>query len=304
MSESKLSKPKLRYSCKFPGCNNKQYTADHSLAYLNKRFRRFPRSNDIRKKWIAVCIIDHSVNCDHFYVCDDHFFDEDFFNQTKHRLNWNSVPKPSQTSANLASKKTQFSLAKAESSSTAGHTELSASRDERSETEITQDLRETLNINSFGIASSCANNIESRTSVSKESNGNNDNLNLPKLSNQEPFEDNINDYEKNSSNNELDYPDDGLPISTSLLLEVGEMLKTTSHRQINEDELLEDDVISDLEDAKLLLPAKRKSTDAEILGRIGLKKKDLTPRKSEMYKIFRNVNSKFSKLKNKLQKKR
>ena len=84
-------KPKLKWSCKFPQCENKYYSPSNSNI-KTIRFHRFPRDNQGRKKWQAVCQIENSVNCDNFYVCDDHFKQDHYINHLRQRVKYNAVP--------------------------------------------------------------------------------------------------------------------------------------------------------------------------------------------------------------------
>ena len=85
---------KVTRSCKFPGCEKKCYTPiDENMK--NPRFHRFPRDNKNHRAWKNVCQIESSINCSHFYVCDDHFVEIDYFNHLKQRGTFNAVPSAS-----------------------------------------------------------------------------------------------------------------------------------------------------------------------------------------------------------------
>ncbi|XP_049784920.1 uncharacterized protein LOC126187718 [Schistocerca cancellata] len=44
-------------------------------------------------KWESVCKLSPEVNCASYFVCEDHFFEEDFMNKSRHRLNRGVFPK-------------------------------------------------------------------------------------------------------------------------------------------------------------------------------------------------------------------
>jgi len=66
---------RLKYSCKFPNCQNKYYWPNIN----NKHFFRFPvKDKPICDKWRNICQIG-DVSCVNFYVCEDHFLPSDIF---------------------------------------------------------------------------------------------------------------------------------------------------------------------------------------------------------------------------------
>lgn len=87
---------KFRYSCKYPSCKSKYYSPITNIDYKNKHFFIFPKDQDLLKNWKTICKIDSFVNCTHFYLCEDHFNNSDFKNETRSRLNYRVIPKTSE----------------------------------------------------------------------------------------------------------------------------------------------------------------------------------------------------------------
>ncbi|XP_049798303.1 uncharacterized protein LOC126229605 [Schistocerca nitens] len=83
----------LKYSCKFPSCSSDNYVGS-TEEICNKHFYRFPKQpQELILKWKSVCKLSPGVNCASYFVCEDHFFEEDFMNKTRHRLNRRVFPK-------------------------------------------------------------------------------------------------------------------------------------------------------------------------------------------------------------------
>lgn len=84
---------RLRYSCKFPDCNNKFFCPIYRKGYINKHFFRFPKDNHLQQVWKNICKLPEETNGSSFYVCEDHFSTSDFVNIKRDRLIFKACPK-------------------------------------------------------------------------------------------------------------------------------------------------------------------------------------------------------------------
>lgn len=84
---------RLRYSCKFPDCNNKFFSPVYRKGYINKHFFRFPKDNHLQQVWKHICELPEGTNGSSFYVCEDHFSTSDFVNSKRDRLIFKACPK-------------------------------------------------------------------------------------------------------------------------------------------------------------------------------------------------------------------
>mgnify|MGYP002775257617 FL=1 len=82
---------RIRYSCKYPSCNNSYFT-NIKGSYQNKKFFHFPKDSNTHAAWKFVCQISPSKNCRNFFVCENHFTFYDFIDLQRKTLKKGSIP--------------------------------------------------------------------------------------------------------------------------------------------------------------------------------------------------------------------
>lgn len=89
-NSKKGAKKRVKYRCSYPKCTNCWYLNDHDKT--NKHFFRFPKNVLIQEAWRRVCRVQRSPVPVTFRICEDHFKEDQFTNQSKNRLKQNAVP--------------------------------------------------------------------------------------------------------------------------------------------------------------------------------------------------------------------
>ncbi|XP_049945281.1 uncharacterized protein LOC126427107 isoform X1 [Schistocerca serialis cubense] len=87
---------RLKYSCKFPGCRSGYFSnINTNIKHQNRHFYKFPApsKSELLKQWKLICNIAEDIDCGSYSVCENHFFQADFVNFSRHRLNRGVIPK-------------------------------------------------------------------------------------------------------------------------------------------------------------------------------------------------------------------
>ncbi|XP_049845260.1 uncharacterized protein LOC126297990 [Schistocerca gregaria] len=77
----------LKYSCQFFSCLSAYYMGSTEKV-SNEHFYIFQKlPQELLLKWESVCELSPDMNCATYFVCENHFFEEDFMNKTRQWLN-------------------------------------------------------------------------------------------------------------------------------------------------------------------------------------------------------------------------
>lgn len=91
MARSSTKIGKCTYCCAALGCSNIYYTKIVAKDYVNKRFFRFPKKEDIRReKWFQIMGLPSTGSRVH--LCEDHFADKMFTDSAHTRLSKFALP--------------------------------------------------------------------------------------------------------------------------------------------------------------------------------------------------------------------
>lgn len=81
------------FSCKYPSCKNSYFSKLVDKNYQNKKFYRFPKSPTAAQNWKRACQVSPLKNCQNYFICEDHFSENDLVNLNgPKRLKHGAVP--------------------------------------------------------------------------------------------------------------------------------------------------------------------------------------------------------------------
>lgn len=81
----------IKFRCSYPNCEN-SFIWSNKEKIENKHFYKFRKNKEAFMKWKKACGFVDNASCINKRICEDHFQRKDFINITKHRLNPNAVP--------------------------------------------------------------------------------------------------------------------------------------------------------------------------------------------------------------------
>lgn len=277
----------LKYSCKFPICRNSYFHAIDKKKVTNKHFFKFPHNNSKRLEiWKKFCNIADG-DCKNYYLCEDHFEIKQFKNISRSRLNWNAIPSQTLPINNMHNMSVDLSVNSenldVDSVNMPSDLPIYSVNSDVNNENITIDLSvnsETLDVNIVNMSVDNSDNV-------------NVSMDLPI---------NSEHFHVNNVNMPIDLPINSLNNSSANLSVNNEHNYAIEPVKDNEPSCSENNTHligtfgNETGDKFNFLLEKRKG----ILSKIGIPKRDLSPMKSEMYKVHRNVSSKLSRLKQEL----